>query len=178
MDFKLKSMKKLMFFLIILSNLISYSQEIRNTDRFFFNSQKYNYLHFSWGQSSCSKPFKIIVCSSNDLKTIETNLRICQKFKLEYTDYYILSLTDISKSRQYIKIIKAFLLRVDEKRIAKNLSRVIVRDKMKNKTKFNIETKNFKEVFDATNLNDVEDLYINIKPELICNTVRGLVLPK
>ncbi|MBG6112158.1 hypothetical protein H4V97_001908 [Flavobacterium sp. CG_23.5] len=167
-------MKKLMFSLIFLSNLISYSQEIRNTDRFFFNSQKYNYLHFSWGQSSYSKPFKIIVCSSKDLKTIETNLRICQKFKLEYTDYYILSLTDISTSHQCIKIIKAFLNTVDKKRIGANLSRVIVRKKMEDKTNSNQKIEYFVDVSKTACLNDVEDLYINVEPKSLCNAIRGL----
>ncbi|OYX83247.1 MAG: hypothetical protein B7Y83_12090 [Flavobacteriales bacterium 32-34-25] len=120
------------FFLI---QVTIYSQDFIKSDSLKIDNKLYQMRHLSYGNSSGLKLFKVVTCDLSNLKKIEAEIKNCwNNRKLEYTEFYILSIPNYRniQSKEETNILIKFLEKIDLERMNSKLSTALVKYKLLN----------------------------------------------
>jgi hypothetical protein len=166
-------MKK--YFLIITLFLIStiYSQNYIANDSVTIEKNKYSTVHLSYGKSSKLKLFKVLTCDAINLDKIVTEIKDCYKnHKLEFTEFYIISIPNYTKIKPEEEniILLSFLEKIDSERMTMNLSTLLIKNllnKQDSKWKFEYFTEQ-----PRNSLSDIENYKTNIETSEVCEFLR------
>lgn len=155
-------MKKItLIFLVCLfyfSNIFCQSK----TEFIFEKSKKeYKYILLSFGENSRTKPFKVFTCDSKNLTKIICSIeKYHKKYKLEFTDFYILSIDN--KEIKDETLVYDYLNVIDEFRMKNNLSTILIDfDEYYDKSS---KTKKYNYLDSRKKIESLKDLHQNIKP--------------
>ncbi|MBP4143195.1 hypothetical protein J3S90_15425 [Flavobacterium sp. P4023] len=149
-----------------------YSQDFIKSDTLKVKNEIYKTSHISIGNSSLTKYFKVVACDSSDFKKIEIEIVNCYtKHKLEYTEFYIISIPNYTKiqSNKEIYILMNFINKIDTERMNLNLSTALV------KHKYDFKNNKFEYYLDQPKkeLIDFKDYKLNVKPNEVCLFLRS-----
>lgn len=165
-------MKHIRLIIILFFSAQLFAQLQVTNDTVAVNSKNYELTLLSYGKHSKSKPLKLFICNKKDLQKIKKDIQDCyKKYKIEYTDFYILSIDGGSSNTSFHQILEKSLNKIDEKRMSKKLSTLQIQYK-----EYYSETdKDWKIVYDKSNLtetNKIKNLYQNVNPKDICNLLK------
>ncbi|PJE39473.1 MAG: hypothetical protein CUR32_12345 [Flavobacterium sp.] len=142
-------------------------------DTIVINGEKIDFKLISFGKYSKSKPLIALTCCKSDLKKVEKQIIKCyRKYKVEYTDFYIIG---IKKNTNYEKkaiIIEAYLKRIDERRIQNELSTIQIPFIEYN----DVSLKKVKYKYERTLLiepNKINNLYQDVNKMQVCYLISG-----
>ena len=107
-----------------------YSKDFIVKDTLVNNRLTLNYEHLSFGKTSFSKFFKVIICHDKDFEVIKKKIISCKNTeKSEFTEFYLLATPDLSKS-QIDLILNQLLNKIDISRMEQNLETSMIKCKL------------------------------------------------
>ena len=158
---------KTICFLLFFNSI--YSQDYIKKDSIKINDKTYHYTHISYGKSSLTKYFKVMTCNFNMTSKVEKEIISCNhKFKLEFTEFYILSTPNCESNSEEDRVILLELLRkIDIERMSLNLSTSLVN------YKYNIEKNKFEYFINEPdkNIENYKHFKYKIRPNEICEFI-------
>jgi len=164
-------MKHIQLFILIFSTQVFAQLQITN-DSVSVNGNKYKFTLMSYGKHSKAKPMKAFTCDINEIEKVKDNIQKCyQKYKIEYTDFYIMPIDKNLKDDE-TTILDLYLKRIDEIRMSNNLSTI----RFPFKEYYDNSIKDLKIIYDTSTqikLTKVKNLHQNIKAENICYLISG-----
>ncbi len=162
-------MKKILFIIsIIIFQCSIYAQDYIKSDSLKIDGKLYKMKHLSFGNSSALKLFKVMTCASLNSKKIEQEIINCfRNHKLEYTEFYIISIPNYEKVsfEDETNILTSFLGVIDSERMSNKLSTALI------KSEFNIDNFTHKYFLDQPK-NDFKDYKLNTKAKELCTFLR------
>ncbi|TGD58589.1 hypothetical protein [Flavobacterium humi] len=165
-------MKHLLLFLILFFSTQLYAQLEVTSDTITVDGKNYGLTLLSYGKHSKSKPLKLFVCAKKDFYKVDKNIQECYKnHKIEYTDFYILSIEGGNTNPYFNQILEKGLNKIDETRMSKKLSTL----QIQYKEYYNEADKTWKIVYDKNNLTEIskiKNLYQDISTKNICKLLK------
>jgi hypothetical protein len=159
-----------LIFILLISTQVFAQLQITN-DSISVNGKKHPFTILSYGKYSKTKPMKVFTCDKNDFQKVKENIQECfTKYKIDYTDFYIIPIDSKHCNDSTNMILKKYLNRIDEIRISQNLSTIQIQFKEYH------DGKDLKIIYDETSLvilEKIENLHQNINSKNICYLVSG-----
>jgi hypothetical protein len=158
--------------LLLISNL-TFAQLQETNETILINGEKFSFTLLSYSKYSKAKPAKVFTCDKKNFEKIKLNIRECyKKYKIQYTDFYVIPIDKIKCKNSEIIILEKCLQRIDEIRISKNLSTIQIQFN----EYYDKETKDLKITYEKNilvEINKIENLYQNINVEDVCYEMSG-----
>lgn len=156
---------------MLVSIFKAYSQDYVKNDTINYLDNEYDVTHISYGKTSLTKTAKVFVNNSKNHKIIVSEIiSCCNKNKLEFTEYYVLTIKN--KKIDIIKlenIVSYYLKKIDNERMKNNLSTLQVKcnyEYSNNKFKYNLNEP-------LEKLEKIKNLYLKTNIENICNKIKS-----
>lgn len=159
------------FFFLLISNLI-YSQDYITNDSIKVNERFYSFSHISFGKSNLTKYYKVMICSSTNYAKVKKEIINCvNKSKLEFSEFYILSIPNYKSinSCNDKEILISLMHKIDSDRMKLNLSTGLINfryDHTIDKFEYFVNK-------EQKNINDLENYKLNVKPKDVCSFLRN-----
>jgi hypothetical protein len=123
-------MRKLVVIATFFLSIALHSQDYIVKDTLKHENLVFNYEHLSFGKTSFSKFFKVIICHDKDFEMIKKKIISCKNTeKSEFTEFYLLAIPDLSKN-QIVLILNQLLNKIDNYRMEQNLETALIKCKL------------------------------------------------
>lgn len=166
-------MKYIHLVFLILISYQTFAQLQETQETVLIDGKEYCFTLLSYGEYSKSKAMKVLTCDKKNYENIKLNITKChKKYKIDYTDFYIIPIEKNYSDNSEIIILEKCLQRIDEIRMSQNLSTIQIHFK----EYYDKETKDFKIIYEQNTLveiNKIKNLHQNINEENVCYIISG-----
>jgi hypothetical protein len=143
-----------------------FAQDFVKTDTIQLENIEYEVCHISFGKSSLTKYFKVITTDNKSFDKLEKEIIDCaSKTKLEYTEFYLISICKESNTKSVLKLLYD---KIDKDRMQQNLSTSIIQ------FKYDILSDKFTYLINEPRktIEELKNYSINLKIKDVCEFVR------
>ena len=128
-NLKIKIWNIYIIILLLISNQ-TFAQLQETKETVLIDGKEYCFTLLSYGQYSKTKSMKVLTCDKKHCQKIKLNIKECyKKYKIDYTDFYIIPIDKNNSDNSEIIILEKCLQRIDEIRMSQNLSTIQIQFK-------------------------------------------------
>lgn len=160
-------------FLLLLISAQTFAQLEVKDYSIMVNDNRYDFTLMSDGKNSKTKIMKVLTCDKNDFEELKDNIKECYvKYKIEFTDFYILPIDKTNTEDNKSTIVESYLSKIDEIRMAENLSTIRIRftelyDKSTRSWQINYDLKS------KLKINEIDNFHQAVIPANVCYLISG-----
>ena len=166
-------MKYIYIIILLLISNQTFAQLQETKETVLIDGKEYCFTLLSYGQYSKTKSMKVLTCDKKHYQKIKLNITKCRKkYKIDYTDFYIIPIDKNNSDNSEIIILEKCLQRIDEIRMSQNLSTVQIQFKEYYDEK--IKDRNI--IYEQNTLveiNKIKNLHQNINEKDVCYIISG-----
>lgn len=118
----------LLFFLFQSNICNSQYYDFIKLDTLNFNKTVYKITHISFGKTSHTKYYKVLICKNKDFNDVKNKIIECvSQNNLDYSEFYILPIKEPFTINYNSEILVKLILKIDNQRMEQNLSTNLIK---------------------------------------------------